>query len=312
MIVSTTEHYLQAYLHHARPRLNTLLKLMLGETQLFGQPSLWLGSVIDLIEPLGFHERTIRTAVFRQTEHQELAVERHGRRSLCALAPAVLAALQAARHRLNRPPARSLDEDWTLLINSGGISAARYAEARRALRAQDYCVLAPNLLARPAAYRDGQHSGAPTAEHHGLAAFEVSGSQLATALHQPLFGQAEWDLATPADLYQQFQQRFGPLRQLLGQRGAISDEQAFAIRLLVSHAYQNCRHNDPMLPQELLPAAWPAMAAYQTYAALYSGCASQARRHLLKAMAAAQAQSAPATSRTRPSAASRPALRGAA
>lgn len=312
MIVSTTEHYLQAYLRQARPRLNTLLKLMLSESHVFGQPAQWLGSVIEFAQPLGFHERTIRTAVFRLTEHQELHIERHGRRSLCLLAPATLASFQTARQRLNRPPARSLDEDWTVLLNSGGISAARYADARRQLSNQDYCMLAPNLLARPAACRDSQGCGLPQAAQHGLAMFDVSGAQLAAALHQPLFGQAEWDLDTPAAAYQEFQQRFGPLRQLMGQRGAISDQQAFAIRLLVSHAYQHCRHADPMLPQELLPHTWPAMAAYQTYVALYSGCASQARRHLLNTMAAAQAKGTLAASPLAPSTMSRPALRGAA
>ncbi len=69
---------------------------------------------------------------------------------------------------------------------------------------------------------------------------------------------------------------------MLGRRGAFSDEQAYKLRLLVSHGYQQCRRADPLLPQELLPEGWPAMAAYQTYVALYAGCAAQARRHILK------------------------------
>jgi phenylacetic acid degradation operon negative regulatory protein len=290
MIVSTTGHYLQAYLRHARPRLNTLLKLALSEAQVFGQGAQWLSSLIELMQPLGFQERTVRTAVFRLTEHQELLVERHGRCSLCRLAPQVTAAIETERQRLNRPPARAFDQDWTMLVNSGGISAARHAAARQRLRALDFCELAPNVLARPAACGAGNSSHLPAAELHGLALFEVSGTQLAAAVHQPLFGRTDWDLATPAALYRQFQQRFTPLRQLLCQKGAISDEQACRIRLLVSHGYQQCRGSDPMLPQELLPDDWPAMAAYQTYVALYSGCAAQARRHLMRILATAAAK----------------------
>ncbi len=270
--------YLDAALRQAKPRLSTLLKLMFSEAQACGQNTQWLGSVIALLQPLGFQERTVRTALFRLAESKLIRIERHGRRSLCMLTPAAAGAIMAARQRLNIPAARSFSEDWTMLVHTGGFSAARYAAARKQLLHLDYCVLAPNVMARPASYARGIQSG----EDHGLALFEVNGSQLAAAARQPLFGKMDWDLATPTELYRQFQQRFMPLRAMLGRRGAFTDQQAYVIRLVVSHGYQHCRRSDPLLPQELLPADWPAMAAYQTYVALYAGCASQARRYILK------------------------------
>lgn len=265
----TTELYINACLRQARPRLSTLLKLMFSEALAFGQKTLWLGSVIELIEPLGFQERTIRTALFRLARHNVIRIERHGRRSACMLTPAAANAMLSARQRLNQPATRSFGEKWSMLVNAGDISAARFASTRKQLLEQEYCLLAPNLLARPASY---------SAEHeaHGLAQFEVSGSQLAAAARQSML---ESDLETPAAMYEQFQQRFLPLRQMLGQRGAFSDEQAYVVRVLVSHGYQHCRRSDPLLPQELLPDTWPASAAHQTYIALYNGCATQARRH---------------------------------
>lgn len=285
----STEYYLAACLKQARPRLNTLLKLMFGEARTLGHPTQWLGSVIELMQPLGYTERAVRTALFRLGEHRELAVERHGRRSLCMLAPDAAASMQAERQRINTPPSRSFSEDWTMLVNSGGLGALRYAEARKRLRALDYCQLAPNVLARPAGHCGAGPAVMPPAQEQGLALFDVAGAQLAAAVRQPLFGQGGWDLETPALQYQKFQQRFQPLRQLLEQRGAIDDQQAYRIRLLVSHGYQHCRRGDPLLPQELLPEDWQAMAAYQTYMALYGGCAAQSRRHMLKVMAASPA-----------------------
>jgi phenylacetic acid degradation operon negative regulatory protein len=273
-----SQFHIEAVLRQAKPRLSTLLKLMFSEAQAFGQKTQWLGSVIALIEPLGFQERTIRTALFRLAESKLIKIERHGRRSLCMLTPSTAAAIQAARQRLNTPAARSFGEDWSMLVHTGGFSAARYATARKQLLELDYCVLAPNIMARPASYARGVQSG----EDHGLALFEVNGSQLAAAVRQPLFGKMDWDLETPKELYDQFQQRFTPLRAMLGKRGALTDQQAYMVRLLVSHGYQLSRRSDPLLPQELLPQEWPAMAAYQTYVALYAGCAAQARRHILK------------------------------
>ena len=297
----STTSYLDACLQQARPRLNTMLILMFSEARLFGQNSQWLGSAIALLEPLGFQERAIRTALFRLAAHQAVRVERHGRRSLCRLAPATAAAVAAARQRLDIPPARSFGEDWTILVNSGGISAARYGAVRKRLLTLDYCQLAPNLLARPTAYRAraGVERDMPASEEHGLALFDVGGAQLAAAMRQPLFGRSDCDLEAADELYRQFQQRFQPLSKLLAQHGAISDEQAFLIRLLVSHGYQHCRRSDPLLPQELLPTTWQAMAAYQTYTALYCGCASQARRHIQAVTAAVAAAGQPTTAAPR-------------
>jgi len=281
----TTEKYLDACLRQARPRATTMLKLMLAEAHLFGQPAQWIASTIALMEPLHMSERATRTALFRLCEQRQLDIERHGRRSLCRLAPATIAMLTAARGRLDTPPARGFTEDWTLLVNSGGLGATRYAAARKQLQALEYCLLAPNVLARPAAYADAPSPGIPAAEEHGLALFEVSGAHLAAAVRQPLFGKADWDLDGAAQEYERFERRFAPLRQMLRSQGAVSDEEAYLIRLLVSHAYLHCRRGDPMLPRELLPQAWPAMAAYQTYRAIHAGCAIQARRHMLKVVA---------------------------
>jgi phenylacetic acid degradation operon negative regulatory protein len=120
-----------------------------------------------------------------------------------------------------------------------------------------------------------------------MARFDVGGAQLAAVTRQPLFGQVDQDLEAVAAQYRQFQARFLPLCRLLDQPDAISDEQAFRIRLLVSDAYQHCRRADPLLPQELLPDGWQSMHAFRTYRALYGGCASPARRHFLRIMSAA-------------------------
>jgi phenylacetic acid degradation operon negative regulatory protein len=285
MMSPTVKPYLDACLRQARPKVSTMLKLMLGEAYTIGQPSQWIASAIALMEPLGVDERATRTALFRLCQQQQMHIERHGRRSLCRLAPAASAGLAAARRRLDTPPARDFNEDWTLLINSGGIGAARYAAARKQLQALEYCLLAPNLLARPAACASAPSSQMPAAEEYGLALFEVSGAQLAAAVRQPLFGRADWDLDGAAEGYARFTRRFDPVRQMLCGQGAMSDAQAYVIRLLVSHGYLHCRRSDPMLPCELLPPTWPAMGAYRTYREVYGGCAIPARRHMLKVIA---------------------------
>ncbi|MYM66711.1 hypothetical protein GTP45_07705 [Pseudoduganella sp. FT55W] len=178
-----SDFYIRACLQQAKPRLSTLLKLMFSEALAFGQKTLWLGSVIELIAPLGYPERTIRTALSRLAARGIVQIERHGRRGLCRLTQAAAEAMLAQRQHLNTPPFH-------------GAAAAAYAP---------------------------------------------------------------------------FQQCFQPLRQLLNHRDAFSDEQAYMVRLLVIHGYQQYRQR----------ALQPAPADHQTYVALYAGCATQAQRHTL-------------------------------
>lgn len=291
MTSTATETQLQSCLRQAQPKLSDMLQLLFSESAAFGQDALWVRSVIDLTMPLGFQERAIRTALFRLGTRDTLQPQRHGRRSQCTLTPATATAIEAERQRMNMSPQRSFDTNWIMLVNSGGLGALRYAAKRKQLHALDYCLLAPNVMARPVDYGCDDE-----ADYLGLAGFEVSGSQLATACGQPLFGKSEWDLATPRQLYRQFQQRYEGLREALGQPGAISDQQAWSIRLLAGHDYRRCRRADPLLPREWLPQDWPAMAAYETYIDIYEGCAAGARRHVMKLMEVDSHTAAPVVS----------------
>ena len=108
----TTELYISACLRQSRPRLSTLLKLMFGEALAFGQKTLWLGSVIELIEPLGFQERTIRTALFRLARHNVISIQRHGRRSACRLTPEARCRTRAIASASRPRAASTRDGRW--------------------------------------------------------------------------------------------------------------------------------------------------------------------------------------------------------
>ncbi len=45
----------------------------------------WLGSLIQLLEPIGINERLIRTSIFRLTKEGWLTAEKVGRRSYYSL-----------------------------------------------------------------------------------------------------------------------------------------------------------------------------------------------------------------------------------
>lgn len=270
----------------ALPRSNALIKLLLSDSCVPGKDAIWLGTLMRLLEPFGLQERALRSSVFRLEQQGWLVARRHGRRSSYRLAPALGEQLRAEWQTLSTPPSRTLDGNWTLLVNTGGhMGAVRYAALRHTLLDQGYYALAPNLMARPAPERadDLPPLSAPSGIHP-LAMFEVSGQQIAAAHRESVLSPSGWDLAAPEALYRRFLLHFEPFRRALSSAAGLSDRQAFVVRLLVSHGYRNCRSGDPLLPTEFLPASWPGMAAYELAMELYRATCKQACRHVLETL----------------------------
>nr|HPQ96501.1 hypothetical protein [Thiolinea sp.] len=66
---------------------NTLILTIYGDLVHDFGGSLWLGSLIRLVQPLGISERLVRTSVFRLAEKGMLQARQVGRRSYYRLTP---------------------------------------------------------------------------------------------------------------------------------------------------------------------------------------------------------------------------------
>jgi phenylacetic acid degradation operon negative regulatory protein len=221
--------------------------------------------------------------VFRLVQEGWLVANREGRRSSYALLPEARPRFERANRRIYAPPGLDWDGRWTLVMApNGSIDTSLRTAVRKELEWEGYAMLAPGLLAHPAA------DPAPLAEILERVkgkgkVFVCSAAELPASGSRPL-GElvAEgWILTGVVAGYRHFIDEFTPLLATLREEASLAPQDAFVVRSLLIHAYRRVQLHDPMLPLELLPQPWPGSEAYALAQAIYRLTWEGAEQHLM-------------------------------
>jgi phenylacetic acid degradation operon negative regulatory protein len=264
------------------PRSKSLVMTIFGDAIAPHGGRLWLGSLIELVAPLGVTDRLVRTSVFRLVQEGWLVANREGRRSSYALQPDAAPRFARANRRIYAPPGVDWDGRWTLLLApNGSIDSALRAAVRKELEWEGFAMLAPGLLAHPAA----DHAGVAEVLRRvdgGGRIFVCAATELPGIGARPLaeLVREGWDLSAVVAGYRRFIEDFMSLPALL-HADAPDPQQAFIVRTLLIHAYRRVQLHDPMLPLALLPQPWPGSEAYALAQAIYRLVWAPAERHLM-------------------------------
>ena len=282
----TSSEWIAHFLATDPPRSKSLVMTIFGDAIAPHGGAIWLGSLIELLAPLGVSDRLLRTSVFRLTQEGWLVAERDGRRSSYAILPQALPRFERANRRIYAPLTAHWDGRWTIVLAApGAIDAPTRATLRKELTWEGYALIAQGIYGHPVA--------APEVLEEILTRLRVQGKLLAVRAAalpgvstRPLRELAAegWDLSGVVQDYRGFIAQFTPLLAMLQQGGPPEPEQAFVIRTLLIHAYRRVQLHDPMLPIELLPDPWPGSEAYELARALYRLTQAQAEVHVLAAM----------------------------
>jgi phenylacetic acid degradation operon negative regulatory protein len=279
----SSDEWIAHFLASDPPRAKSLVMTVVGDAIAPHGGAAWLGSLIELLGPLGVPDRLMRTSVFRLVQEGWLVASREGRRSRYALETQALPRLQRANRRIYAKPGLDWDGTWTLLLApNGSIDADLRTALRPALQWEGFSMLAPGVLAHPAPDLDSVDEVLARLGAKGkLFACRVTG--LPGVDGRPLAQLADdgWDLSAVVGAYRQFIEVFSPLLALLREDARVGPPQAFAIRSLLIHAYRRLQLHDPMLPLELLPSPWPGSDAYELARAIYRLVFAQAEEHLM-------------------------------
>jgi phenylacetic acid degradation operon negative regulatory protein len=283
MTQPSSHQWISHFLGTDPPRSKSLVMTIFGDAIAPHGGRLWLGSLIELVAPLGVTDRLVRTSVFRLVQEGWLVAHREGRRSSYALQPDAAPRFARANRRIYAPPGVDWDGRWTLLLApNGSIDSALRAAVRKELEWEGFAMLAPGLLAHPAAAPDS------VAEVLGRVGgrdkvFVCAATELPDVGARPLaeLVREGWDLSGVMAGYRRFIDAFTPLLDLLGDAPAPDPEQAFIVRTLLIHAYRRVQLHDPMLPLALLPQPWPGSEAFALARAVYRLVWAPAERHLM-------------------------------
>jgi phenylacetic acid degradation operon negative regulatory protein len=283
MKMLTSNDWISQFLATDPPRSKSLVMTIFGDAIAPHGTRLWLGSLIELVAPMGVTDRLVRTSVFRLAQEGWLVASREGRRSSYALLPEARPRFERANHRIYAPPGLDWDGRWTVVMApNGSIDAPLRAAVRKELEWEGYAMLVPGLLAHPAA-------DAPTLAEileriKGMGKiFVCSAAELPGSGSRPLgeLVREAWNLSGVVADYRRFIDEFTPLLATLRDEPQLTNQDAFVVRSLLIHAYRRVQLHDPMLPLDLLPQPWPGSEAYALAQAIYRLTWERAEAHLM-------------------------------
>ncbi|MEX5745114.1 phenylacetic acid degradation operon negative regulatory protein PaaX [Massilia sp. X63] len=279
----TSGEWIDHFLSTDPPRHKSLVMTVCGDAIAPHGGAFWLGSMIELLGPLGVSDRLVRTSVFRLVQEGWLVASREGRRSRYALEPRTVPRFERANRRIYSPPALHWDGRWTfVLAPTSSIDGELRALLRKEMEWEGFAMLATGVMAHPAPDRDTLRELLARAGGADKV-FVCDAAELPGVGSRPLpelVGDA-WDLSSVAAAYRQFIAGFAPVAALLEDKPDVDAQDAFAIRSLLIHAYRRVQLHDPMLPVGLLPDPWPGSDAYELARRIYRLTWARAEEHIM-------------------------------
>ena len=266
---SETKRLLADFRKQRPLRSGSLIITLFGDAIAPRGGTVWLGSLIPVLEPFGLDARLVRTSVRRLVKDDWLEAHPVGRRSYYSLTAGGRRRFESATRRIYSRPDAAWDGQWSLIILPARNLAQR-DQLKKELSWLGYGSLTTGVLAHPAA--DTEAVQALLRELNVSDSVLVLGaSQVALTVPATLSQVVRqcWDLDDLEQRYHAFLDRFRPVyRAMRGTR--LEPEAALQLRTLLIHEYRKITLRDPHLPLELLPANWSGTAAYTLCRNLYS------------------------------------------
>ena len=250
-------------------RAGSLIITVFGDAVSPHGSTVWLGSLIRILEPFGLNPRQIRTAVFRLVQENWLAATQLGRRSYYSFAETGRKHYEKAARRIYSSGRQPWEGKWTLVLPTL-CNPEEKELLRRELSWLGYGALTPGLLAYPAADRQALDE---TLLELGLTGktlvFTANTEDLTSRKVLRRLSRNCWNLGEIDRRYDRFIQCFRPVYRALTRAKKITPEQCFQARTLLVHEYRRIHLQDSDLPAELLPPNWSGTAAYNLTGNVY-------------------------------------------
>jgi phenylacetic acid degradation operon negative regulatory protein len=252
-------------------RTTSLIVTLFGDVVSQHGNTLWLGSLVRAMAPMGINERLVRTSVFRLVKEGWLESERVGRRSFYRFTHYGTHEYEHAARRIYALENNKWRGRWQLLIPQD-IPEDRRERFKRSLHWLGYRAIAAGTYAKPGG---GGQTLKETLEDFNVAdkviildaqTAAISSTQLVRKLVHD-----NWQLEVVAQGYRDFLKRYKPLLKWAQRKQ--TPEAAFVARTLLIHDYRRILLNDTPLPDELLPSAWPGAKALQLTGVVYKALA---------------------------------------
>ena len=244
-------------------RTGSLIVTVFGDSIAPRGNVVWLGSLIEALEPLGISHRLVRTAVYRLVQDNILANEQEGRRSYYTLTANGRSQFDEATQRIYADQHEEWEDNWCLVL-TGLLDAMVKQKVRKDLSWLGFGQFGADVLAHPKPDKPRllRHlEGLGCREQCVILDAQQPLDQVSLGLD--LMVTQAWDLAHLEKAYGDYISQFKPIHEALKKNPKLSPTDAFYIRTFLIHEYRKVLLRDPGLPGQLLPAGWKGQIAYQ-------------------------------------------------
>lgn len=231
--------------------------------------TVWLGSLIKLLKPMGINERLMRTTIFRLTQDAWLTSDKVGRKSYYSLTGSGRRKFEQAFRRVYNTNQAAWDGSWCLIMTQR-LSADERKQLLDDLEWQSFCVLTGHLIGSPNTnLSDVNTVLASSGLQNKVIVFETHQQEELAGRQVRMLVRESWELDILGAYYQEFINLFRPVWQELDEKDNLDPESSFLTRTLLIHEYRKLLLRDPQLPEELLPGDWEGRAARQLCRNIY-------------------------------------------
>ncbi len=231
--------------------------------------TVWLGSLIRLLETIGISQRLVRTSVFRLSREGWLQADKVGRRSYYSLTASGRRRFEQAFKRVYAPSQPDWTGAWTLVVLSQ-LPQEQRRQVRDELEWMGFGAFAPTIMAHPTAERPDVVTMLQDLDAlDDVILLDTTAQERFAPRPLRLLVREAWNLEQLSRSYQLFLEQFRPLWNEMRTRDSLDPEECFLARILLIHEYRKVLLRDPLLPEELLPADWEGRAARQLCRNLY-------------------------------------------
>jgi phenylacetic acid degradation operon negative regulatory protein len=265
-------------------RAGSLIVSFFGDVVAPRGGSIWLGGLIEALEPMGVSGRLVRTSIYRLAQDGWFDVHKMGRKSYYRLSDEGDKRFRRATQRIYSRPRDDWQGEWLMVLLSSTPSAHRDT-MRRELAWMGFGALTPGLMGRPVA--DGacleQELGEflpPPLAYRARLMDGVAESRVENLIR------SSWTLAETEQGYQRFLKLFSPLLGGASGQDSLPGELSLLLRVLMIHEYRRILLRDPQLPAALLPADWHGQLAYELCQALYRVLLAPSELHISRSLVA--------------------------
>ena len=281
---------IEAYAADPDPSARVLLVTIFGDAIVGRAEDIWLGSLAELLEPLGISDRLVRTSLQRLVRDKLLLNRQQGRRSFYGVHPEARDTFWRADQRIYSSRSPEWTGAWTMAVLDGDADAEQRSAIRRELGWMGFGALTPNVLVSASVSPEAAAAAMGSAGHLDKLLITVSEVAAQSGLDDAELARRVVPVEQLGDAYAALVERYSPLADALDCGGADSTDStagidpagAFLARTLLISDYRRILLSFPAIPDALLPEDWIGNRAGRLVGGLYRALLEASEQHLAR------------------------------